>query len=131
MTDLSWIKDLSHFHGTDHYHRFSPLWGSVLTDGAKFLAEKAGAFWLFDAIESHIRERVRRTGLDFDVSFVCSTLKCDLDTGNGELTLDNGDKKIIAVQSIEYTDFPLPFFELFAKWYRPVDGWVHMLPSEY
>lgn len=37
---------LAQFAGTAHYYRLNRL--CVITDGAKYLAEAAGAFWLLD-----------------------------------------------------------------------------------
>jgi len=48
---------LFQFTGTECYHRWSPLFPSmILTGGAKFVADNggtSGAYWLFDAIASH------------------------------------------------------------------------------
>jgi len=44
-------SELSHFIGTENYYRF--LCGTLLTDGTKYLAEKADAFWLMDTIASY------------------------------------------------------------------------------
>ena len=46
--------DLNNFTGTEAYYRWTPLSKSVLTDGTKYVAEKLQAYWLFDAIASHI-----------------------------------------------------------------------------
>ena len=43
---------LAHFIGTEHYYRLTP--SAVLTDGTKYLAEGAGAFWLMDAVASYL-----------------------------------------------------------------------------
>jgi len=53
MNKLELQKGLAGFSGTEAYHRLSPLHGKlVCTDGVKYLADKAGAFWLIDAIAS-------------------------------------------------------------------------------
>ena len=44
-------SDLSQFIGTENYYRHWTGHG-VYTDGVKYLAEKAGAYWLIDAILS-------------------------------------------------------------------------------
>lgn len=46
------LEQLAYFTGTEKYHRIAPT--VVLTDGAVFLAEQAGAFWLFDLYHSHL-----------------------------------------------------------------------------
>jgi len=44
---------LSGFIGTEAYHRFNALCPKVvLTDGAKYLADQAEAYWLMDIIGS-------------------------------------------------------------------------------
>ena len=54
-------SSLPHFTGTEEYHRIRYPWlrkDFLLTDGAKYLADKAGliggtAYWLIDIIASH------------------------------------------------------------------------------
>lgn len=48
-------SDLAQFIGTCYYYKH-PLSGMVFTDGVKFIAEKAQAFWLIDAIGSYRRK---------------------------------------------------------------------------
>ena len=45
---------LAHFTGTTAYYRISNR--HLLTDGTKYLAEAAGAYWLMDAAASHLDE---------------------------------------------------------------------------
>ena len=46
--------ELGHFTGTMEWHKWSILYPRfVLTDGAKYLADKAGAYWLMDIIGSY------------------------------------------------------------------------------
>ena len=45
---------LAHFTGTERYYRISPR--HLLTDGAKYLADQAACYWMFDAIASHLSE---------------------------------------------------------------------------
>ncbi len=45
--------DLRQFTGTTQRHRWSSLTKLVCTDGAKYLADEAGAYWLLDAVASH------------------------------------------------------------------------------
>jgi hypothetical protein len=49
-------SDLAQYTGTDEYHRIRYPWlrkNFLLTDGTKYLADKAGAYWLIDIIASH------------------------------------------------------------------------------
>ena len=45
------LSQLSLFTGTEHYYRINRK--CLLTDGTKYLAEGAGAFWLMDAAASY------------------------------------------------------------------------------
>ena len=47
--------NLDCFTGTENYYRWSVLFPDVvLTDGAKYLAEAADAYWLMDLLASHL-----------------------------------------------------------------------------
>jgi hypothetical protein len=51
--------DLNTFIGTTGYYRY--LAGLKLTDGVKYLADEAGAYWLLDIICSYqIDEKIRK-----------------------------------------------------------------------
>jgi hypothetical protein len=43
-------RHLAQFSGTERYYRIHP--GLLATDGAKYLADEAGAYWLLDIIWS-------------------------------------------------------------------------------
>lgn len=45
---------LSQFSGTEHYYRLNRR--CLITDGAKYLADEAGAYWLLDAAASYLLE---------------------------------------------------------------------------
>jgi hypothetical protein len=112
--------DLAQFCGTENWWRH---WTGriTFTDGVKYLAEKAGAFWLIDLVASHQTARLRRE--EFQVWILAvdrdrapmAVATCQADT----------DTTVLVRQEIEYTDFPLPSIKLWL-----VDG-VLMLPGEY
>lgn len=120
-------QELKQFYGTEAYHRWSSLTSSVLTDGCAYLAAQAGAYWLFDAIDSHINgnSKAMRAG------FVVAHLKVleVLGSKTAVLTITDGNENIIAKQEIDFTDFPLPEIKTYAQ--IADFGWVHMLMSEY
>lgn len=118
---------MANFYGTETWHRWSILFPKMLlTDGAKYLAEKAGAFWLMDAIASHqpkaLKDRMLR-----DMQFW--TLKVNADK-TAVLTCERDSGNVAITQKIEYTDFPLPEIKLYVG---PMgDGqYTILLPSEY
>lgn len=110
---------LAYFTGTENYYRIAR--SVVITDGAKYVAENAGAFWLMDAVASYLPQFTGRE------EFVVARL--NVKNTSAELTLDNGNKKVLDRQHIGYTDFPLASFMLYACWAG--EFWVVMLPSEY
>ena len=110
--------DLAQFCGSETVYKH---WlGLIYTDGVKYLAEKAGAYWLIDLVASHQRGKLRQE--PFQVWTLTVNLKKQ--TARAECRADS-DTPILKAQNIEYTDFPLPSIKLWL-----VDG-VLMLPSEY
>ena len=118
--------DLSQFYGTENLIRWSPISRSVLTDGAHYLAETAGAYWLFDAIDSHLTTK----GLTSQTEFTVVNLRRLSTTADDfQLTLDDGNGNVFVDQYIPYSDFPLAEIKLYAIYNG--SGWTHMLPTEY
>lgn len=117
-------SDLRQFTGTTNYYAYSPLFKKVvLTDGAKFLAEEAKAYWLMDAIASHLP--------GYDDTF--AVVKLQKREKDWLLTLDDGNDNIFAEQVIEYSDFPLDEIMLYVgrQDMETCDLWVIMLTSEW
>lgn len=112
------LTNLYQFTGTESYYQFLP--NVLLTDGTKYLADQAGAYWLMEAIASYLVTFKRSE------SFISATLSVKERT---KLVIDNGNGNVLALQTIEYTDFPLQEIKLYAIW----DGqyWVILLPGEY
>ena len=114
------------FYGTEVYHQWSFLFKNMyLTDGAQYIAVECGAFWLMDAIASHL-PAYRESG------FACVTLK--VEEGLGELVITDGNEKVLATQAIGYTDFPLRFIKFYVEQGADEDGnvnWVILLPGEH
>lgn len=118
-TAPKWSNELSNFIGTNAYWPICKF--AVLTDGTKFLADHAEAYWLMYAVASYLPE------LQDQHTFVSATL--DVKQHKAALKLDDGNGKVLAKQEIEFTDFPLPTITLYACWGG--DFWVLMLTSEY
>ena len=127
------LKNLSQFTGTEKHHKI--FGGLFLTDGAKFLADNAEAYWLMDVIMSY----------HFDPKFVRNPKLRDfqlwmLNVGNSHQFIKpfSGNKAVVTCwedtpvigvkpavkQQIMYTDFPLPEIKLYVK------NKVILLPSE-
>ena len=107
---------LLNFTGTEHYYKY--LLGFKLTDGAKFIADSCGAYWLMDIIASykHLPEVAKE-------QFQVYTLM--VKNGIRMVTVEDGDDNVLHMQAIPNTDFPL---EEIIIWM--VDD-VIMLPGEY
>jgi hypothetical protein len=110
---------LSQFTGTEHYYRLNRR--CLITDGAKYLADEAGAYWLLDTAASYL--------LELGTSDWFVLVRMVVRESQAVLHLEDGNGGIRASQRIPLTDFPLSEQVLFACW----DGahWVLMLSSEY
>lgn len=127
-------SDLRQFSGTQQLHKASILaHGSVVTDGVKFVADTAGAYWLIDMIMSHhmtnSKLRVR------DERYFWKLKKTD--QGWSCICTDGGKGKApvtLARQDFEYSDFPLDEIDIDSYPYYNSEGnqtgWILMLPSE-
>lgn len=116
--------DLNHFTGTEKYYRY--LAGLKLTDGVKYLAEEAKAYWLLDIIASYqTKPSIRKE------HFQVWELKLSLDnaaTGKHAAVVTmktDTNNPLLVKQEIDYTDFPLDSITLWL-----IDG-VILLTSEY
>lgn len=111
--------DLSQCAGSERLHRVSRRF--LITEGCKYLADKAACYWLIDAASSHIAE--------IGTSDWFVLVRLVVKDSRAVLTYEDGNGNTYAKQEIEYTDFPLKEIKLYACW----DGthWVLMLPSEY
>jgi hypothetical protein len=110
---------LALFTGTQQYYRLNRH--AVLTDGTRYLADAAGAYWLMDAIASYLPQFTGRQ--DFVVAKLMRS-GC-----TAQLTLDDGNGRVLDQQHIEYTDFPMTSIQLYGCWGG--EFWVLMLCSEY
>ena len=110
---------LAQFTGTGAYYRISRR--HMLTDGTKYLAERAGCFWMMDAIASHLSE------IGTADWFVL--VRVMVSDGAALMIYENGNGQEHARQEIPYTDLPLRSVTLYACW--DSENWVIMLPIEY
>ena len=114
---MSLETELSQFTGTENYYKH---WTGRLvnTDGVQFVAEKYGAFWLIDILNSY--NPVKGEGMDefqlweLVVKDDSAVITCRADT----------DEPAIITQIIPYTDFP----ESITLY---VENGVILLPSEH
>ncbi len=128
MTTPATTRKLPHFTGTENYTNLRYPWlrsRFLLTDGAKYLAETAQAFWLMDAIASHQTNR-KVAAEPFQIWKLSvnpqkqATLMCT-----------DGNETVLVRQEIPYSDFPLAEITLYVEQSETLAGRVVMLPSEY
>ena len=112
-------RELQHFTGSETFYR-NPLFPRfVYTEGVKFLAEKAGAYWLLDFIFSNqILELLKTEAFQ--------TWKITVSESEAaSIQVEDGNDNKLSSFNLTYTDFPLQEFTLWL-----VDNTL-MLPSEY
>lgn len=110
--------DTSQFTGTSTWWRHPLNHNVTYTDGAKYVAETAKAYWLLDKIalqDSMFGKRVP-TFQVWDLA---------VKDNRGVITVTDGDENLVATYVTPYTDFPEPGVKLFF-----IDG-VILVPSEY
>jgi hypothetical protein len=112
-------SDLAQFTGTETWYRHSLARQITYTEGARYVADKASAYWLLDIIVSY----------QFDPKVKAEEFQVWELTVNaehkGEVLATDGNGNVIAKQTIEYTDFPLAEIKFYFA-----DN-VILLPSEY
>ena len=123
MTDNKTLKqeDLDQFTGSENWYAYKLLGASFgsYTDGVKYMAETAGAYWLIDEVmTAQMLPKVRRQ--EFQVWKLTKNK-----TGHGaRLVMEDGNYNKVYSKTIAFTDFPLPEIELF------FENKVLYLPSE-
>ncbi len=133
MSDISPVASqihqrLTHFTGTTTYVRH---WTGALlyTEGVQWLAEKAGAYWLIDAIASWQPE-CRKHPMLREMQFWRLNVNQADNSAGLECFPDDGHPAHVR-QEIEFTDFPLAEIKLWAAAGGPGGRMVLMLPGEY
>ena len=123
MNTTEFKEQLSQFIGTEQWHRWSALYPHwLLTDGAKFVADEARAYWLMDLLASY--ENHPKTRHEY-----FQVWKLTKDEQEWKVTCEDGNNHKLVTQRIKYSDFPLPEFDLWAIF--DGDYWVILLASEY
>lgn len=111
------LSELAHFTGTTQWYRNRMFPKFLYTDGVKYLAEQAGAYWLIDYIFSNQISPIKE--MPFQV------WKITVVKNEGFIKVEDGNNNVAKEFKIPFTDFPL---EEYTVWF--VDG-VLLLKSEY
>jgi hypothetical protein len=118
MKDLN-EDDLCQFTGTENWYRHPLVRSVTYTDGAQYVAERGGAYWLLDIIATMQLEKAIRVE-----SFQVWKLAVKPDR-SGTVTCEDGNGNEVYRQELEFTDFPLPEITFYFT-----DN-VILLPTEY
>jgi hypothetical protein len=111
--------DLDQFTGSEHWYRHALNRNVLFTDGAKYVADQGGAYWLLDSIAIAQLCDKRIAAEEFQV------WKLDVRPDRtATLTCEDGNYNIVYTQQLEFTDFPAPGVTL---WF---ENCTIYLPSE-
>jgi hypothetical protein len=122
MTDTKTLTkaDLMQFTGSEHWYRHAMMRDVLYTDGVKYVAETAGAYWLIDEIAFAQRFDKLLAAEEFQLW----KLNVNPDR-TATLTCEDGNRGVVFTKAIEYTDFPLAEIALYF-----INNTI-LLPSEY
>jgi hypothetical protein len=112
--------DLRQFTGSETWWRHPLVRDVLYTDGAKYVAEAGGAYWLLDEIA--FAQRGDKAVAAEAFQFWKLTVKPDQ---TATLICDDGNGHIVLSKELEFTDFPLEEITLYFT-----DKTI-LLPSEY
>jgi hypothetical protein len=111
-------SDLDQFTGSETFYHHTLRRKVTYTEGVRFLAKEAGAYWLIDFIALQPQKLAEE-------AFQVWKLRRDEKGSGATIVVEDGNGNVIHTQTIPYTDFPL----------MAVDVWmvdnVILLPSEY
>lgn len=112
-------EDLRQFTGTECWYRHPFNRNILYTDGVKYVAETAGAYWLVDEITfSQMKKKIAAQ------PFQHWKLKVK-PNATATLTCEDGNDNVVYTKKLTFTDFPLEEISFFFT-----DN-VILLPSEY
>ena len=121
MTDYPLNKaDLLQFTGTESWYRHGLVRSVLFTDGAKYVADAGGAYWLIDEIA--LAQTFEKKIKDEEFQLWRLTVKEDQ---TALLVCEDGNGRKLLTKRIPYTDFPLKEISLYC-----INNTI-LLPSEY
>lgn len=94
---------LRQFTGSEHWYRHGLVRSILYTDGAKYVADHGGAYWLLDEIAFAQRGEKAVAAEELQVW----KLTVDLAKSSGVLTCEDGNGHEVFRKPIPFTDFPL------------------------
>ena len=120
MNEAQLKAALKQFTGTENWYQHPLFRAYKYTDGVKYLAGEAGAYWLLDRIFGLQYESEKIQGEPFQVW----DLKVH-DDKTATLTCTDGNDGPVHQETISFTDFPISIIRFY------LTDQVLLLPSEY
>jgi hypothetical protein len=120
MTHTLKRDDLANFYGSENWYRHGLVRSVLFTDGAKYVADAGGAYWLLDEIALAQRFEKKLAAEEFQLWRL--TVNEDL---SAVLVCEDGNGRKILSKKIPFTDFPLDEISFYFT------NNVILLPSEY
>jgi hypothetical protein len=116
--------ELEHFTGTEHYYRHALARGVVYTDGVKYFADKAGAYWLLDIVATELPKFVLKHRIIF--------VTCSVKSGKAKLSANaDAGKSNLWERDINFTDCPEGDWLFYMAGGGDAHQVVILLPTEY
>ena len=110
--EVNTLADLGQFTGSEHLYAHPISKKLVYTDGIRYVAEQAGAYWLLDILALQVAGRAINDREPFGVVF--------LHVENGSASLEVWDdvpvNRFLFQQNIEFTDFPEGRWKFYITW---------------
>ena len=100
--------DLRQFTGSENWYRHGINRNILFTDGAKYVADAGGAYWLLDEIALIQPSDKRVASAKFQLWKL--TVRPDR---TALLSCEDGNGNTVFTKEIEYTDFPLDAITLY------------------
>ena len=112
--------ELGQFTGTEYWYRHWAVRSILYTDGVKYVADTAGAYWLLDEIVFAQKGNKQVAAETFQLWKL--NLRPD---HTATLICEDGNGNVVFTKQLEYTDFPLDEIKFYFT------NNVILLPSEY
>ena len=120
MTHTLNKADLMQFTGSEYWYSHGIVRSVLFTDGAKYVAETGGAYWLLDEIALAQRFEKKLAGEEFQLW----RLSVEKDQ-TATLVCEDGNSNRLLSKPIPFTDFPLDEISFYY-----INNTI-LLPSEY
>ena len=107
LSQTELLEQLLYFTGTTQWYHLPGMKQYTYTDGVRFLAQQAGAYWLLEHIFLHQSdEKINKEPFQ-NWKIVVN------DDNSATITVDEGNGKVLKTFNIPFTDFPIKEYEMY------------------